>query len=76
VTLVPLSIIPLLSSVYIIIHIEITCSLYFLCEVGRRANEIQSMISSETLQSSKLPSGRYRRMIRGIFRCDNSLIAI
>lgn len=36
----------------------------------------QSVISSETLQSSKLPSGRYRRMIRGIFRCDSSFIAI
>jgi hypothetical protein len=36
----------------------------------------QSVMSSDTLQSSKLPSGRYLRMMRGIFRCDSSLIAI
>ena len=35
-----------------------------------------SHISSETLQSSKLPSGRYLRMISGIFFCASSLIAI
>lgn len=34
------------------------------------------MMSSETLQSSKLPSGRYRLMIRGILPCESSLIAI
>jgi hypothetical protein len=35
-----------------------------------------SHISSETLQSSKLPSGRYLRMISGIFFCASSLMAI
>lgn len=36
----------------------------------------QSVMSSETLQSSKLPSGKYRRMTNGILRCDSSLMAI
>ena len=37
---------------------------------------VQSLMSSSTRQSSKLPSGRYLRIIKGIFRCESSLIAI
>lgn len=37
---------------------------------------LYSLINSATLQSSKLPSGRYRRMMRGVLPCESSLMAI
>lgn len=43
---------------------------------GSKKKPVYSLMSSATLQSSKLPSGRKRRMMSGILRWESSFIAI